>query len=248
MMQIGISCATSPITNKIRTELLAIQTAIEEAFREVNVDYCSTSSTDEIDLMVMWVADSDPTEYPLNSSKIPTLILGLDIDCHPPSPTDGEHSAIRRYNIRRQFYRHDMELLPLAVTRGLHDAGRNIAFDARYVLPWPFGPSSRLTRAEIEPFIGQELPDWELVETATVSGPHALELKRTFKFLSFQNAIDFVTQTAPTFDLMDHHPTWTNVYNRLTVGVCTWVAPKRAVTKKDLLLASYLERWWSVGG
>jgi 4a-hydroxytetrahydrobiopterin dehydratase len=44
---------------------------------------------------------------------------------------------------------------------------------------------------------------------------------------------------APTIQKMDHHPEWSNVYNRVTVDLSTHDAG--GITQKDLDLATLLE-------
>ena len=64
-------------------------------------------------------------------------------------------------------------------------------------------------------------------------------LTKTFRFVSFRAAIDFMSDCAPAIDALDHHPDWTNVYDRLQVKLTTHDAG--AVTARDFRLARLLD-------
>lgn len=42
-------------------------------------------------------------------------------------------------------------------------------------------------------------------------------ISREFRFRDFQQAFGFMTAVALAAERMDHHPDWSNVYNRVTV-------------------------------
>ena len=42
-------------------------------------------------------------------------------------------------------------------------------------------------------------------------------ISRSFKFTDFTEAFAFMTAVALTAEKMDHHPNWSNVYNRVDV-------------------------------
>ncbi|MCO6486140.1 MAG: 4a-hydroxytetrahydrobiopterin dehydratase, partial [Saprospiraceae bacterium] len=50
---------------------------------------------------------------------------------------------------------------------------------------------------------------------------HPDGLVRTFAFASFREAFAFMTEVALAAEKMDHHPEWTNVYNRVSVRLST---------------------------
>ena len=66
-------------------------------------------------------------------------------------------------------------------------------------------------------------------------------LIKTFEFTSFEEAMQFMQSAAPFISQSDHHPTWTNTYNRITVTLCTHDAENQ-VTEKDHALANYLDK------
>jgi 4a-hydroxytetrahydrobiopterin dehydratase len=65
------------------------------------------------------------------------------------------------------------------------------------------------------------------------------KLHREYKFPDFRHAMDFMLAAVPGIEKMDHHPEWTNVYNRVTVDLTTHDAG--GVTQNDLDLAALLE-------
>lgn len=66
------------------------------------------------------------------------------------------------------------------------------------------------------------------------------ELIGNFKFSDFVEAFAFMTQVALVAEKMNHHPNWTNVYNRLEIRLTTHDAGD-VVTTKDRELASIIE-------
>ena len=65
------------------------------------------------------------------------------------------------------------------------------------------------------------------------------KLHREYKFPDFKHAIDFIVAAVPGIEKMDHHPEWTNVYDRVTVDLSTHSAG--GITRKDFDLAALLE-------
>ncbi len=66
-------------------------------------------------------------------------------------------------------------------------------------------------------------------------------LKETFEFRDFVEAFSFMTRVALIAEKMDHHPNWSNVYNSVTIELCTHDAGD-IVTEKDRKLADAIER------
>jgi len=61
-------------------------------------------------------------------------------------------------------------------------------------------------------------------------------LEREFKFSNFTQAFAFMTECAFVAEKMNHHPEWTNVYNRVKVRLTTHDAGN-TITEKDRKLA-----------
>jgi 4a-hydroxytetrahydrobiopterin dehydratase len=67
------------------------------------------------------------------------------------------------------------------------------------------------------------------------------KLTKIFEFKTFEEAIDFMVRASIVISELDHHPEWTNVYNRVMVSLCTHDAGNM-VTQKDHDLATALDR------
>ncbi len=86
-----------------------------------------------------------------------------------------------------------------------------------------------LNTSEIEKGL-QELEGWEYNENA---------LETTFEFQNFKEAFTLMTRIAFECEALNHHPDWTNVYNRLHIRLSTHDAG--GVTEKDFKLARLIE-------
>ena len=69
----------------------------------------------------------------------------------------------------------------------------------------------KLSETEVQARLS-ELPGWELVDG---------KLHRAFRFGSFVQAFGFMTSIALMAEAMNHHPDWSNVYNRVTIDLNT---------------------------
>ena len=67
------------------------------------------------------------------------------------------------------------------------------------------------------------------------------KLKKSFTFKDFKEAFDFMTKVAKTVDEMDHHPLWTNMYNKVDFELNTHDAGD-IVTEKDQKLAAAIDK------
>ncbi|PZX59889.1 4a-hydroxytetrahydrobiopterin dehydratase [Algoriphagus ratkowskyi] len=66
------------------------------------------------------------------------------------------------------------------------------------------------------------------------------KLKKTFKFKDFQEAFAFMTRVAFLAEAAQHHPNWSNVYNKVIIELTTHDAGN-TVTKKDRELAKAID-------
>ena len=66
------------------------------------------------------------------------------------------------------------------------------------------------------------------------------QLQRTFVFNNFVEAFGFMTRAALICERMNHHPTWTNTYNKVNIILTTHDAGN-TVTEKDKHLAQALD-------
>lgn len=65
-------------------------------------------------------------------------------------------------------------------------------------------------------------------------------LTADFKHPSFAAAMGFMTEIAIYADKLNHHPEWSNVYNRVTITLTTHDAG--GLTELDLELAEIIEK------
>ncbi|HHP7242185.1 MAG TPA: 4a-hydroxytetrahydrobiopterin dehydratase [Cyclobacteriaceae bacterium] len=66
------------------------------------------------------------------------------------------------------------------------------------------------------------------------------KLTRKFEFKDFSEAFGFMTRVAIAAEKMDHHPSWHNVYNQVTIELSTHDAGD-VVTEKDHKLAKAID-------
>lgn len=64
-------------------------------------------------------------------------------------------------------------------------------------------------------------------------------ISRSFKFKDFVGAFSFMSAVALVAEKMDHHPDWTNVWNRVDVTLSTHDAG--GLTVKDVALAKAMD-------
>jgi 4a-hydroxytetrahydrobiopterin dehydratase len=62
----------------------------------------------------------------------------------------------------------------------------------------------------------------------------------TFTFKDFNEAFSFMTRVALVAEKLDHHPTWTNTWNKVEIKLSTHDAGN-IVTDKDRRLAAVID-------
>ena len=69
-------------------------------------------------------------------------------------------------------------------------------------------------------------------------------IERRFRFDDFPQAFAFMTRVAFIAEAADHHPDWTNVWNRVDIRLTTHDANDGAggLTERDLALANEINR------
>ena len=77
-----------------------------------------------------------------------------------------------------------------------------------------------------------QAPGW-----TAVSGREAIT--RTWRFRDFNQAFGFMTRVALAAEKLDHHPEWSNVYNRVEAILATHSAG--GVTELDVALARKMD-------
>jgi len=77
----------------------------------------------------------------------------------------------------------------------------------------------------------EDLPGWSADGEA---------ITKTYEFADFRAALDFMNRAAGPIEEMDHHPEWSNVYNKVEVRLSSHDVG--GVTDRDTRLATVLER------
>ncbi|NWK94121.1 4a-hydroxytetrahydrobiopterin dehydratase [Sphingobium lactosutens] len=78
-----------------------------------------------------------------------------------------------------------------------------------------------------------DLPEW-----TPVAEPEGIS--RRFTFADFNAAFGFMTRVAILAEKADHHPEWSNVYNRVDIVLTTHDAG--GLSQRDIDLAHAIER------
>jgi 4a-hydroxytetrahydrobiopterin dehydratase len=79
----------------------------------------------------------------------------------------------------------------------------------------------------------------ELEKRGWILDPARDAVTKTFKFRNFVEAFGFMTRAALWAEKLNHHPEWTNVYNRVEVTLTTHDAG--GLTELDVKLAGKLD-------
>jgi 4a-hydroxytetrahydrobiopterin dehydratase len=90
-------------------------------------------------------------------------------------------------------------------------------------------PRPRLDARELEQALA-ELPGWSLAGG---------KLHREYRFADFNAAFGFMTRVALEAERLNHHPEWSNVWNRVVVDLVTH--DSGGITTSDVALARKME-------
>jgi 4a-hydroxytetrahydrobiopterin dehydratase len=88
----------------------------------------------------------------------------------------------------------------------------------------------KLTQEELDDALA-ELDGWAI---------EAGKLSKQFRFANFARAMGWMVSVGIVADKMNHHPEWTNVYNRVTVNLSTHDLDD-AISNLDVKLASHMD-------
>lgn len=69
---------------------------------------------------------------------------------------------------------------------------------------------------------------------------HKIAIEKVFTFSNFSEAFAFMTRVALLAEKSDHHPEWTNLYNKVIIRLSTHDAGNE-VTEKDYALAAAID-------
>jgi 4a-hydroxytetrahydrobiopterin dehydratase len=80
----------------------------------------------------------------------------------------------------------------------------------------------------------EKVPGWRVVNG---------KLHRAFEFADFRQAFAFMTAVALAAEAMNHHPDWSNVWNKVTIDLNTHSAG--GITQNDFDLAGQIQKIFS---
>jgi 4a-hydroxytetrahydrobiopterin dehydratase len=89
---------------------------------------------------------------------------------------------------------------------------------------------TKLSETEITTELAR-LPGWSIAQG---------KLHRVFEFADFRQAFGFMTAVALAAEAMNHHPDWSNVWNKVTIDLNTHSAG--GITKNDFELAGQIQK------
>lgn len=76
------------------------------------------------------------------------------------------------------------------------------------------------------------LPKWKLARDGAA-------IRRSFKFKDFSEAFAFMTRVAILAEKRDHHPEWSNVYNKVEIELTTHDAG--GLSSRDIKMAKKID-------
>lgn len=76
------------------------------------------------------------------------------------------------------------------------------------------------------------LSDWDIVNSGKA-------IRRFFTFQDFNTAFGFMTRIALYAEKLDHHPEWSNVYNKIEITLTTHSSG--GITELDIQLAKIID-------
>jgi 4a-hydroxytetrahydrobiopterin dehydratase len=92
-------------------------------------------------------------------------------------------------------------------------------------------PIPRLSARDVSVALA-ELAGWTLRDDA-------LAISREFRFADFSEAFAFMTRVALLAEKADHHPEWSNVYNRVEITLTTHDAG--GLSERDVAMAKGID-------
>ncbi|WP_431285144.1 4a-hydroxytetrahydrobiopterin dehydratase [Humitalea sp. 24SJ18S-53] len=81
--------------------------------------------------------------------------------------------------------------------------------------------------------LATRLPQWRLLDNKDA-------IHRSWRFADFSEAFGFMARVALLAEAQDHHPDWSNVYNRVEITLTTHDAG--GLSARDLRLAEAIDR------
>lgn len=87
-----------------------------------------------------------------------------------------------------------------------------------------------MTSSEVNQYITIHLKNWSFADGS---------IKREFRFRNFVEAFSFMTSVGLESEKANHHPDWSNSYNKVSISLTTHSAG--GITKNDFDLAARID-------
>ncbi len=88
-----------------------------------------------------------------------------------------------------------------------------------------------LLKEEVANYLSLHLKNWTLIENS---------INRDLKFKTFVEAFSFMTAIALEAQKLNHHPDWSNSYNKVSVTLTTHTS--NGITQLDFDLANIIDK------
>lgn len=114
-------------------------------------------------------------------------------------------------------------------------------------LPKKIVQAQRIEQSVIEELLKTELSKWrkETSFDTKEGAPTREELCREFRFKTFRQAIQFMSQLASVCDALDHHPDWENSWKTVRVRMTTWDVGQM-ISNRDVQLAQFFDLYFEI--
>lgn len=190
-----------------------------------------------------WVRQEIELALALDKRIVPVCVDGavaLRADKLPHS-IDGL-AARQHVDLRRDHWNHDVKLVVASLdvrdtAHDDHDVDWSPYPKPSNDLPDPLSPE-RIAAA-----LAGSLPGWSWRTHKVELGiTHVREeLYRSYRFPTFQAAVEFMAEVAPGCDIAIHHPHWENIFRTVYVHLTTFDIGHR-ISDRDVQLAKYLDQ------
>lgn len=154
-------------------------------------------------------------------------------------PDEVENLAyVQPFELRNDRWESDLNLL----VRELETQGFERVTGSGVRYPTPQVSITEIPQKEFASIL-RSLPGW--TEVASLLPGHEplqqIELRKSFEFASFQDAIQFMRDVSESVVKTQHHPRWENIWRTVTVWLSTWDIGHKP-SRLDVDLAREMER------
>jgi pterin-4a-carbinolamine dehydratase len=147
-------------------------------------------------------------------------------------------SRIQHFELRDERWEADLSLL----LAQLEHLGFKRASTGAVRYPQPAVSITEIPQRELSAIL-RALPGWT-EETSPLPGHEPLkriELRKSFEFGSFLQAIEFMREVSQSVEKVQHHPRWENIWRTVTIWLSTWDIGHKP-SQLDVDLAREIER------